>query len=97
MDETNFEPKPTSNATRNEYMRKQLSEQFAKVLQHKLSAPVISDDKHLQGSKITSTEPCGSATKPSFWTELAHPVRGFKRTSEFTKTDKDYLGTAQWR
>lgn len=95
MDETNFEP--TSNVTRHEYQRKQLTEQFAKILQRKMNAPAISDEKHLQGSKITNNQASASASKPSFWSEYAHPVRGFRRTSDFTKPDSEYLGTSQWR
>lgn len=85
-----------SPSTRRQYIRKQLSEQFAKSIECKLKAPVFNDEKNLQGYKITPmSESFGSMEKSSFWDGCAHPVRGFRRSSEFTKPDSEYLGTSQ--
>lgn len=96
MDEVNFEP--TSIATRRDYIRKILSDQFTEDLKRKLTVPPISHDKHLQGTKMVhNTAANKEEDHPSIWSDVAHPIRGFKRTDEFTKPDSEYFGTSQWR
>lgn len=107
MDKFEFEPTPT--ATRHEYIRKVLTDRYTQVLKDGLAPMPINNDKDLQGFKPTLDSvkyernrqnfPLNGAESKdvSFWSPYAHPTRGFKRTNEFTKPDREYLGTSQWR
>lgn len=106
MDEIGI--KPTSIVTRREYTRNILSKKIADDMKKKLAPEPMNNEKNLQGSKIVHESgrehyPLnggggGDASKElSFWSEHAHPIRGFRRSYDFTKPDCEYLGTSKWR
>lgn len=104
---------PTSIPTRRDHIRKLLCNQFAEVMNDKFAPEPVDDSKHLQGTQIVrdsaSYVKCrenyplqrcmhgGDATDFSCWSAYAHPGRGYRRTYEFTKSDREYFGNSQWR
>lgn len=102
MDKIKFEP---TIETRQQYIRKRLCDRFAKILEKKLTPPVIIIKRNLQGSKIVQSHNQSDASSnneksnqdSSVWCAYAHPIRRYRRTNEFTKPDREYFGTSQWR
>lgn len=109
MDMDNVEFVPTPIETRHKYIRKVLADRFAQALKDDLAPMPVNNDKDLQGSDKEALDsanyqknrgkfPVNDESKNfSVWSPYAHPTRRFRRNSEFTKPDKEYLGSSQWR
>lgn len=101
MDQVKFECETKSKpiATRQEYLRKKLSDQFTEYLKDGLTPLPVNNEKNLQGIKIVSN--CNmddnKSKDVSCWSEYANPIRGFRRTNKFTKPDSEYYGPSPWR